>query len=83
MLSSVFGSEGRPDRVSHFFTDLFPLFMLFFLFPGESGCEADMAEGGAEEENGEMLGPAAAPSHQPPTGLNVKTEVSPRKKLAL
>lgn len=37
-----------------------------------------MAEGGAEEENGEMLGPAAAPSHQPPTGLNVKTEVSPR-----
>lgn len=42
-----------------------------------------MAEGGAEEENGEMLGPAAAPSHQPPTGLNVKTEVSPRKKLAL
>lgn len=42
----------------------------------ESGCEADMAEGGAEEESGDnMLGPATAPAHQSPAAINVKTEV--------
>lgn len=46
-------------------------------FTDESGCEADMAEGGAEEESGDMLGPAIAPVHQSPSALNVKAEVSP------
>lgn len=36
-----------------------------------------MAEGGAEEESGDMLGPAIAPVHQSPSALNVKAEVSP------
>lgn len=35
-----------------------------------------MAEGGAEEESGDMLGPAIAPVHQSPSALNVKAEVS-------
>ncbi|KAK4875438.1 hypothetical protein RN001_011860, partial [Aquatica leii] len=39
----------------------------------ESGCEADMAEGGTEEESGDMLGPAIAPAHQPPA-INMKAE---------
>lgn len=47
-----------------------------FIGVDESGCEADMAEGGAEEESGDMLGPATAPVHQSPSALNVKTEVS-------
>lgn len=47
------------------------------MFSDESGCEADMAEGGAEEESGDnMLGPATAPAHQSPAAINVKTEVS-------
>ncbi|KAK9702598.1 hypothetical protein QE152_g29844 [Popillia japonica] len=45
----------------------------------ESGCEADMAEGGAEEESGDMLGPAIAPVHQSPSALNVKAEESDRE----
>ncbi|KAF5273944.1 hypothetical protein FQA39_LY01059 [Lamprigera yunnana] len=39
----------------------------------ESGCEADMAEGGTEEESGDMLVPAIAPAHQPPA-INMKAE---------
>lgn len=37
-----------------------------------------MAEGGVEEESGDMLGPAVAPIHQPSPAVNnaVKTEVS-------
>lgn len=37
-----------------------------------------MAEGGVEEESGDMLGPAIAPLHQPSPAVNnvVKTEVS-------
>lgn len=37
-----------------------------------------MAEGGVEEESGDMLGPAVAPVHQPSPAVNnvVKTEVS-------
>lgn len=52
-------------------------FLLFFCFLDESGCEADMAEGGTEEESGEMLGPVAVP-HQSPSALNVviKAEVN-------
>lgn len=36
-----------------------------------------MAEGGVEEESGDMLGPAVAPVHQPSPAVNnvVKTEV--------
>ncbi|KAK5644992.1 hypothetical protein RI129_006292 [Pyrocoelia pectoralis] len=37
-----------------------------------------MAEGGTEEESGEMLGPAIAPAHQPPA-LNMKSEESDRE----
>lgn len=53
------------------------LIRVFIKFSDESGCEADMAEGGAEEESGDMLGPAIAPVHQSPSALNVKAEVSP------
>lgn len=37
-----------------------------------------MAEGGVEEESGDMLGPAVAPIHQSSPAVNnaVKTEVS-------
>lgn len=37
-----------------------------------------MAEGGVEEESGDMLGPAVVPIHQPSPAVNnaVKTEVS-------
>lgn len=35
-----------------------------------------MAEGGIEEESGDMLGPAAVPTHQASQELNVKSEVS-------
>nr|XP_022917572.1 POU domain, class 6, transcription factor 2 isoform X1 [Onthophagus taurus] len=38
-----------------------------------------MAEGGAEEESGDMLGPATAPIHQSPSALNVKAEESDRE----
>uniref|UniRef100_A0A1Y1MR41 POU domain protein n=2 Tax=Photinus pyralis TaxID=7054 RepID=A0A1Y1MR41_PHOPY len=37
-----------------------------------------MAEGGTEEESGDMLGPAIAPAHQPPA-LNMKPEDSDRE----
>lgn len=54
--------------------------MKIMFFSDESGCEADMAEGGAEEESGDnMLGPATAPAHQSPAAINVKAEV--RKKI--
>ena len=35
-----------------------------------------MAEGGVEEESGDMLGPAIAPIHQSPSALNIRAEVS-------
>lgn len=38
-----------------------------------------MAEGGIEEESGDMLGPAAVPVHQTQQDLNVKSEVSHHK----
>ncbi|KAL1506118.1 hypothetical protein ABEB36_005542 [Hypothenemus hampei] len=55
--------------------------MVVIFLSDESGCEADMAEGSVEEDNGEMLGPSGAPlmpksAQSAPTNLSIKDEES-------